>query len=136
MGLAPGIGPGSISVPLVGGPLEVLKLLEVATQNKCNMRNGHWLDGHQDVAATCCHRLLRFLRQSGASWPRGAGEMVGGHCGVPDAHGQQHHGAGGSRWPGQGGVILAKKPSNKLFRKRLVWDLQAAKLFAYVYNYI
>ena len=29
---------------------------------------------------------------------RANGEVVGGHCGVLDPHGQQHHGAGGPLW--------------------------------------
>lgn len=66
------------------------------------MAIGLWFDSDQDVAATCGRRILRLLRVPGDAGTRANGEVVGGHCGVLDPHGQQHHGAGGGGWPGQG----------------------------------
>jgi hypothetical protein len=51
----------------------------------------------------------------GDAGTRANGEVVGGHCGVLDPHGQQHHGAGGPLWSRVTALWTGSRPNYSKF---------------------
>ena len=75
----------------------------------------------------------------GDAGTRANGEVVGGHCGVLDPHGQQHHGAGGPLWSRVTALWTGSRPNYSkftccfFFQRIFSWDVYRYGIGIYIY---